>query len=525
VTFEGFCGPSYQYENRWAAIERTVNWYCNVNESQGEKKFTYDLAPSPANVPFTFLPVPAPYNQPNRGLLECRGICYGVNGTVVFSLDANGNYTNIGSVYSDGRPCSMVANGNGQIFIASGGFGYVIPNGGGTGSLIPITTSNFLGASYVTFQDGYIIVASTTPAITGAINQFQISGDDDTPIGDATLWNPANFSIQAGQADRLVALISRREYLRLLGSRRTQIFQNVGSNGIGGFPFQSYNETFIETGCAAPFSLADLGDSLIWIGEDERGQRACWRDAAFQPQRVSNFAIEQQWQSYPSVADAIAFSFIWKGHLFYQITFPSACDTAGNPCTKTWVFDATTSQLIGRSSWHERQFSNATNQLVGRPELFHCYCYGKHLVASGGADGNPGAVYQYSDSRFTDCGTSDDGSQQARPIVRDRIAPHVFNANKRIVFNRIEFELARGVGLDGDGFASNPVLLLRWSNDSGKNWSSEIELPVGGIGEYGIRVLANRLGYGRNRVFHVRCTDPVYFSLVAAELDITPMSS
>ena len=118
IPFDGFCGPSYQLDDRYAAIERLVNWYTVPNESSEEKKFHLGLSPAPGNQAFSALPVPAPFNQPNRGLLELRGKAYGVNGNIVFSLNQNGVFTNIGTVLNDGNPVSMVANGNGQIFIA-----------------------------------------------------------------------------------------------------------------------------------------------------------------------------------------------------------------------------------------------------------------------------------------------------------------------------------------------------------------------------------------------------------------------
>jgi hypothetical protein len=510
--FPGFVGPSYQLANQYAAIERTVGWTLTANESQREEK-KYDLAfePVPGNQQFCNLPVPPPFNQPNRGLIENRGVAYGVNGTAVFSISAAGVFTLIGTCANDGTPCSLVANGNGQIFVASAGQGYVIPANALANSLIPLVgNAGFLGASFATFQDGYGIV------VTPASNQFQISGSDSVPLGDFTQWDGANVSVQAGQADYLQAVISSREYLRLLGARRSQIYYDAGSQGIGMFPFQSYNETFIETGIAAPFSLADLGNALIWVGQDQRGMTACWLDPAFQPQRVSTFAVEQIWQSYVNVADAVAFAYTWNGHLKYRITFPSAFESAvrfplGAPAgaftAATWEYDVTVSQLLGRHIWTEVQYHTGLGNLVGRPELFHCYAYGKHLVGSGGADGNPGAIYQmgyqgttqenpqillrwsndggktytpeqnmtlglagaytqrvywnrngYARDRVywvrtaleTECGTNYAGAQVQVPIVRDRICPHLWNNYKRRIYNRIEFELARGIGsVDG----------------------------------------------------------------------------
>lgn len=520
IPFEGFCGPSYQLDNKYAAIERLVNWYTVPNESAEEKKFTMALSPSPGNKAFCTLPVPAPFNQPNRGLLELRGVAYGVNGTQVFTIDLNGNFTAIGTVLSDGKPVSMVANGTGQIFIASAGNGYVIQTP--SNAFTAIGTGDFLGASYATFQDGYIIV------VTPNSNQYQISGDDANPLGNATLWDAANFSIQAGQADLLQAAISTREYLWLFGQRRSQVNYNAGPNGINGaqFPFQSWNETFIETGLQAPFSLADLGDSLVWIGQDFRGKRACWRMHGFIPERVSTFAVEQFWEGYTSTADAVAFPFIWMGHLMYQITFPSAViDKLGAKHSATWVYDVTASEIVKRPIWHERAYQTAMGYPQGRSELFHCYCYGLHLVGSVGTDGNPGAIYQYSRTQYTDCGTTITNTQTQQAIVRDRIAPHLWANNKRVIYDRIEFELARGVGLDGGVFGSSPQMMLRWSNDGGNTFGPERYMTPGMIGQYAQRAYMTRNGYARDRVYWLRCSDPNYWGIVGAELDIRPCSS
>lgn len=518
IPFTGFIGPSYELVNRYASVERTVNWHLVANEAAGEEtKFKLAFEPAPGNQPFCALPVPAPFAQPCRGLLEMRGVAYGVNGSVAFSLGANGGFTELGVVANDGNPVSMVANGNGQIFIASAGLGYVIK--GTPPKLTQIKDANFLGASIATFQDGYVIV------VTPNSNQFQISGSDDVPLGDATQWDAANISVQAGQADYLKAIISSREYLRLLGDRRSQIYYNVGANGIGGFPFQSYNETFIETGIAAVHSLVDMGQSLMWIGNDARGQRACWHDAFFEPQRVSTFAVEQFWQSYASVADAIAFAYIWDGHLIYRITFPSA-SYAGPVRSATWEYDATLSVTLGRPIWTERSFLPPGGQPTGRPELFHCYAYGRHLVGSGGGDGNPGAIYQMAAAPWTDCARSLAGAQIQQPIIRDRICPHAWQGNKRIIYHRIELELARGVGLDANPVVgTNPEILLRWSNDGGWTWGPEQNMSIGKIGQYGIRAYWNRCGYARDRVFWVRMADPVYAGVIGAEVDVTACTS
>lgn len=516
-----------------------MNWLLTANEAGTEEsKFKFVSTAHPANAQFIALPVPADWAKPNRGEIEVRGRAFALNGNRFIEVFADGSITtrDNGGLESDTAMGCLVANGNGQIFIASAtassGAAYVYNLGTNLLSAKLGTfpgSEGFLGASYATFQDGYILT------IVPNSNQFQISGTDDAPTGDATKWDASNVSVQAGQADNLVAIISSREYVRILGARRSQVYQNVGANGIGGFPFQSYNETFIETGCAAPFSLNDLGDSLIWIGQDARGQRACWRDGGFQPQRVSTFAVERWWQNYTRVDDAVAFSFIWQGRLLYQITFPHAgLDASGNVVTATWIYDITNSALVGKPVWIEGSYmapngglQSATGIAPGRAEVSHCYAFGKHLVGSGGADGNPGAIYQLSDAVFTDCGADPiSGDQIQQPIVCDRIAPHGPTWGKRSVHNRIEFELERGVG-NAEDPGMNPQLLLRWSNDGGKTFGTEYQLPMGLQGQYSIWVYLLQLGYANHpgRVYWVRCADPVFNSLMNCTLDYYDLAS
>ena len=526
---------SYQLATGQAAIQRTVNWFLVPNEApETEGKYKFLALPCPGNAAFCALPVPAPFNQPNRGLLELRGRCFGVNGDQVFEIDSTGAFIAIGNVVNDGAPCVMYANGNGQIFIGAGtlgtGEGYVIPAGAGVGSLISLQTNpDYLGCVSGTFQDGYAL------NVIPNSNAFQWGGDDDHVVGQLEYWNSANKKILAGQADYLRAIKSWREYVYIMGQRRSQVYQDVGSNGIGGDPFSSYNQTFIETGIAAAAAFVELEDSLLWIGEDSRGQRACWRSAAFQPQRVSNFGVERWWQSYTRVDDAIGFPYIWQGHQFVQFTFPNAGFTAGGDVVSaTWLYDLTASALVGRPIWTERSYmvpgsglQSATGIAPGRAEVSHAFCFGKHLVGSNGIDGNPGAIYQMAEGVYTDCGADPiSGDQITQPIICDRITPHGPTWGKRSVHNRVEFELARGIGNSVDP-GSDPQLLLRWSNDGGMTFGTEYSLSMGLKGQYNIWVYLLQLGYANHpgRVYWVRCADPVFNTLMNCNLDYFDLAS
>lgn len=65
----------------------------------------------------------------------------------------------------------------------------------------------------------------------------------------------------------------------------------------------------------------------------------------------------------------------------------------------------------------------------------------------------------------------------------------------------------------------DPQIMLDWSDDKGKTWSTEITASMGKIGEYGTRVIFRRLGSSRDRIFRVSISDPVKRVITSANLD------
>ena len=64
-----------------------------------------------------------------------------------------------------------------------------------------------------------------------------------------------------------------------------------------------------------------------------------------------------------------------------------------------------------------------------------------------------------------------------------------------------------------------PMVMLRWSDNSGHTWSNEHWKDAGASGEYRKRVIWRRLGKARDRVYEVMVSDPVIWRLVDAHLN------
>ncbi len=99
---------------------------------------------------------------------------------------------------------------------------------------------------------------------------------------------------------------------------------------------------------------------------------------------------------------------------------------------------------------------------------------------------------------------------------------------------------ASGNGSNGSGGASGadglvritylsmtrtPEVMLRYSNDGARTWSSERRVSAGRQGEYHARVRWTRLGRGRDRVFEIAVSDAIPWRLSSVYLNLRPGDS
>src|SRR4030095_16079898 len=205
--------------------------------------------------------------------------------------------------------------------------------------------------------------------------------------------------------DHIGSIIADHQNLWLLGESATEIWQHTGAPD---FPFERNSSASIHQGIAAPWSACRLMNGLAWLGQDTRGKLVAWWARGATPQRVSNYAIENQWEL-NTAADAISFVQVVNGHHFWWLTFPTI--------NRTFVYDATSGW------WHERAWWNGA-ALERHRARCHCHCFGKHLVG----DHTTGQIYEMVDSAFTDNGAA---------IHRIRQAPHVSNEEMRVFHHEL----------------------------------------------------------------------------------------
>lgn len=462
-----FIGATYSTPSPNVDCERCVNFYPEIQESAGAKA-RLALFPTPGLRLFS---------QPGgrgRTLFSQDGRCFNATGGLFVEIDGNGNSTAYGALADDGRPATICSNGT-QLLITSGGFGYLFELA--TNTLTQLVDGFPADVSHGTYLDGYFVV------IPRGGRRFYISA-----ILDGTSWDPNDFGQRTAASDDIVAIIADHRELWLIGSKTTEAYYNSGNPN---FPLDPIQGSLQPQGIIAPFGFAQLDNTLFWVGANENGAGVVWRATGYTAQRVSNHAVEAAIQSYGDISDCIAYAHQDRGHSYLTLWFPRA--------DKTWRYDVST------GLWHELGAWDG-NAYTAHWAVTHTYCFGKHLVA----DRRNGNVYWMDASFLDDAGTY---------IRRMRQAPHLSNEQLWSFYKQFQLDLQAGVGLT-QGQGSDPQVMLQWSDDGGHVWSNEYWTSAGKIGEYTHRSIWRRLGRSRDRVFRVVVTDPVYWVLIDAYIDL-----
>lgn len=528
-----FIGPSYQSLSPNAAADQLINLYPEQIES-GTGKAPWVFYNAPGLINFSLLPT-----SPVRCLWAGEGRLFAVAGAILYEVFSNGTYTARGNVGNDGKPAQIFANGN-QTFIVSAGLGYcdngagpvliTQPTSGGvvntdvtfgppfnvflvsgtpfsftmTGQVITINGVNYTvavvyGTDLLTlttdpgFQSGVnYSIATPFMAQSGAYldGYFVASTPSSKQIQtsqlfDGTTWSGLDYGIKEGYPDNVQALLADHEELWVFGtSQTTEIWQDTGN--AQGIPFSRQTGMVLPIACIARFSPVQLNGGVAWLGGDSRGWTEAYLALNFQPVRVSNFAMEEIWNSYSTVADAVSYSYVEDGHAFWVINFPTA--------NATWVYDAS------ESMWHRRGWWNGTS-LDRQRQWVHAFVLGKHFVG----DWSTGQIYQQSLAAYTDAGTS---------IQRLRAAPHFSQQNVWLYFSRFWLDME----VDS---SDTRTMLLDWSDDGGTTYGVQYTMDVSSNSANLRRVLKRRLGRSRDRVFRIQTFDALKQAWIAAYVKYT----
>ena len=567
----GLIGPSYQAPMTLQDAEDAINWYLEVAEVDGAKEPVAMLGTPGKNTVLTTSvgEVRGTWVMPGgqQALAVVGNLCYLVTilvaGTATTEPVLGG--TQVGTLLTNHGPVSMRDNGvitnsqGGFVLIVDGIYAYyyrmsgagtisftggvqsgltaislpaTIPFGLVIGSATTLSdTSGFIPAgSLLNFVDyntpalGMSLAATGTNAvdtITLTIPAFgQILDPGLVPMSNLafiegwlignnvgtrtfittgptpyTLLFPPSFNaLKDSSTDNLITLYENNRELWLVGERTSEVWYN---SGLTNFAFSRIPGVGPQIGCAAHASIARMGPSLVWLAKNEQGENYVAATNQYGWDRISNHAVDHAFSSYPVTSDAVGYAYEEDGHLFYVLTFPTA--------DVTWTYDATVSVALKKPTWHKRLSWDSVAGAYHR-DLGNCYMDFADMRIVG--DYQNGNLYQMSRSFYTDAG------QVIRALRRSK---HVWQkANRqRIFFSQLQIEFTPGVGLQS-GQGSNPQCMLRWSDDGGFSWSTQVLAPIGMAGETKNRAIWYLLGEARDRVWEATFTDPVQRDVIGA---------
>jgi hypothetical protein len=394
--------------------------------SEGDKADLYSIQAIPGLTEFSDI-----------GSLAVRGghrmgtVLYAVVGTTLYSINSSGTESSIGNIPGT-NPVRMADNGT-ELAIHDGGTtGYVYSGG------VLATPVDLPSVSDVAFMDGYFIwtIASS--------DQFIISGLDD-----GTSYDPLDVATAEGSPDNLTGLVNDHRELLLFGGATgatpsTEIYTDTGASD---FPFERSGNAFIERGCIDRDSMVKVDNATWFVGDD----RIVYRMNGYTPERMSTHAVEK------TLASASWFrglTYTQEGHKFYVL----------NTDAGSWACDIATS-----NAWHERQSFGLDYYRVG----CSVEAYGKTLFG----DNQTGKFYEPDLDVVSENGV-------AMPVTIE-LPPLGDGVSRQTLY---VFELFMETGV-GDLTTTDPQVILTYSKNGGRAWSTEMWRDLGAQGEYSTRAV------------------------------------
>jgi hypothetical protein len=460
-----FATQSYRSASLPVSAQRCVNCYAEAEPQ--DAKTPVAVLGSPGLLPFAICG-----SGPVRGINFMNGVAYVVSGQRLFSMTSLGVVTDIGGSIGGSGIISMANNGT-QIVIVNGVNGYVWSQASG---FQVITSVNFFPANTVTFFDNFFVFDKA------GTNNYFISAS-----GDGTSYLGTDFAAAEVQSDFVLSIVNQQETLLIFGGTTIETWYDAG---LVNFPFLRTNGATIERGCAALMTPIKEDNSVFFLGNDF----VFYRLSGTSLQRVSTHAIEDMFQSFPTVSDAYTFSYTFDGHKLIVLTFPTA--------NVTIKFD------ISTNLWHERESWDQNNNSYGRWRgNVGIMAFGKVLIG----DAFSGQIGFLDQNTFTEYGNT------MRSIMT---SPTIHDDRKLLGIPVFELDVESGTGTT-TGQGSNPQIMLDWSNDGGRTFKPQQQwMTLGALGAYVTRARWLGLGGHRSWVFRAMISDPIKQTVIRAHAEV-----
>jgi hypothetical protein len=401
------------------------------------------------------------------GLLELNDLLYAICDNKLYSITSALVISELGTLISSSGAVSMITNGI-QLMIVDGVAGYVFDLQ--TLAFTTITDTNFTNLpapSYVTYQEGRAIFT-----LSGGSDSFYISNLNDFTTYDSDGAGPIAFGTAESDPQNLVAPFSVGRKLLLFGRFNTELWV-LTDDAL--FPYRPDPTILIPYGCIAKRSIVEVNGLPIWLSRNKDGHLMLLTvDGNFNPKSLLDDNQVNVLQHLTSYADAYAYSFQLKSHLFYVLTFPTD--------EKSYIYDVATGSFQQFASWAEDALGN---QILGQ-HLSNSYAFfvGKMIIGDYRGEGN--LLYMSFDLP-TDYNVSSDDS-----IYREVTIPVISENKERVTVHNIELDMETATttvtALESEDEINLPIINIRMSRDGGHSFDQPRTVNFGYAGQYNKRV-------------------------------------
>lgn len=293
--------------------ESYEQWLCNFPSYSRILNFTPQPSPLPVAYPDQLPP------GTGRGLFNSirGGFALAVVNSIVFRLDSNLGFTEVGVISSSEGDVYMAENLSSQICIVDGVNAWIY-NYSGVGAVFTLQAlSNGLVPTYVRYHNTFFDFGNGNKTSNGSQWFCYIY---DTP--STIVQFPANSSLalqtKADYALAVVPIPGRGNNVLVMGSTVSEIWTQV-SGGLQ--PYIRNPSVNINYGCLSIATIAEGGDYITWLGanEDEKPVIMVYDGNKALP--ISSDGIDYLMSQVSAPNTSTALMYRAGGHLIYQLTF------------------------------------------------------------------------------------------------------------------------------------------------------------------------------------------------------------
>lgn len=467
-----FIGPAYLARSAVLAAETLENLYLEtILEEKNAKRQMYLGTPGLRPI----ITAPAP-NIGCRGNFSQDALTVSVIGAMLYwvNLSVPALYP-IGTLANDGSPVSFACNGQGgnQLAIVSGGELKILNTVTmvlSAAIALPLTNV----PQVVRYMDGYFLVTEK--------NTIRVWF---SALEDGTSWNALDFFAVSLQSSNVIGIEVLADRLWVFQSQTSVVYYDTGDNDN---PFQPYPSTVMQEGATSPWAIMVIGETIMWLSQDNQGFARVVQATTPNPQKVSTPAIDYSLAQADTLLTAEMLGYEQQGHIFTALTAPNL-----GAYGWTWVVDSAEG-----NAWHRRFSWHAATATKRMWRVRGCCSVGGILLVG---DRDTGDLYAL------DLDTYDENGDT---MPWERTAPYISAENQILVMDQIEMGIEAGVGLPS-GQGSDPTCWLTLSDDGARTFGPPMDATFGQQSDYNDRCIWTRCGQAMagKLVARVSGSDPV----------------